>query len=195
MNFKELDQSTKEWLSAQKGSTRSSYKWSWQKFIGYVGKSGDEILESRKNDKNYEWEKIVLDAKTRAIADGMSSNTAVALTTCVRSFFAYHRTPLQFRRTEKRKLTESQNKQEDYRFSIDDLRAMAQVADLAEKYVLVVGKSFGLRAGDFMKLTRGDFEGVIERGVPISIGRFQTHRLGGSGRRDQRRLGRQAGGY
>ena len=56
------------------------------------------------------------------------------------------------------------------------MKKMADVADLTEKYVVVAGKSFGLRAGDFLKLTRGDLESYINRSVPISIGEYATQK-------------------
>jgi hypothetical protein len=53
---------------------------------------------------------------------------------------------------------------------------MADVASLQEKYVVVAGKSFGLRAGDFLALKRGDLEPYIDREVPISIGEYGTEK-------------------
>ncbi len=172
MNF-EGDKATLEWLNAQKASTRSSYKWNWSKFLEMVEMTGDEIIESRKNDEVFHWEKVVYDTKV-ALEQKFSSGTAKAIGTAARSFFAYHRSPLQFRRQEKKRLTEASVVNEDYRFSVDDLRAMAAVANLTEKYVLIVGKSIGLRDGDFRKLTRGDLEPYIDREAPVSIGKLNT---------------------
>jgi len=83
---------------------------------------------------------------------------------------------LQFRRREAARLTEAKRKYEDYRFSGEDLAKMAEFSDLEEEYVVVVGKSFGLRAGDFLKLTRGDLKPYIDRPVPISIGEYATQK-------------------
>ena len=83
---------------------------------------------------------------------------------------------LKFRRTESTRLSEARRKTEDYRFSRDDLKKMADVAGLEEKYVVVAGKSFGLRAGDFLGLTRGDLKPYIDREVPISIGEYGTQK-------------------
>lgn len=79
---------------------------------------------------------------------------------------------MEFRRTESVRLTEARRKYEDYRFSRDDLKKMVDVADLEEKYVVVAGKSFGLRAGDFLKMTCGDLEPYTDRPVPISTGEY-----------------------
>lgn len=172
----EEDKATSEWLNAQKKSTHTTYKIYWQHFLTYIGMTGDEILVARRNDKDYAWEKRVLQVKSWAIEKGFSENTAKALTTAARSFFAYHRMPLQFRRGEKTRLHEAKLQSEDYRFSLTDLKKLYDIADLQEKYVVTVGKSFGLRSGDFIRLTRGDLEPYIEREPPISIGQFATQK-------------------
>jgi integrase len=171
------DKATDEWLSSQKRGTRSTYQTAWKYFIEYAGMNGDRILESRKNDKDFAWEKRVLRFKRWMTEEKrQSDNTAKTGTTAVRSFFAYHRMPLEFRKTEKEKLTEAKRKFEDYRFNREDLKKMADVSDLVEKYVIIAGKSFGLRAGDFLRLRCGDLEPYINREPPISIGEYSTEK-------------------
>ena len=57
------DRATHEWLDATKKTTRATYQTAWKDFIEYAGMSGDEILEDRKSDKDYAWEKRVLGFK------------------------------------------------------------------------------------------------------------------------------------
>ena len=173
----EEDKATSEWLNSMKKSSRATYKTAWKKFREYTGMTGDEILESRKVDKDYEWEKRVLEFKRWMIdVKKHAEKTAVTAASTARSFFAYHRMDLKFRRSESRRLGEAKTKFEDYRFNKEDLAKMASVADLTEQHVVVVGKSFGLRAGDFLALTRGDLEAYIDRPVPISIGEYNTQK-------------------
>jgi integrase len=167
------DNASLEWLNAQKNTTRSTYKWGWKVFTSEVNMTGDEILADRKNDKVFKWEKVVLDMKV-ALEKKFSSGTAKGVGIAARSFFAFHRTPLQYRTGEKRRLAEASNKKEDYRFSVPDLRKMYSVADVKERYILCVAKSTGLRGGDFMELNRGTFESVIDREVPVALGRINT---------------------
>ena len=54
-----------------------------------------------------------------------------------------------FRRQESKKLTENNRKTVDYLFDKEDLTKMALAGNLKERYVLLVGKSVGLRASDF----------------------------------------------
>ena len=171
------DTATNEWLGSMKKSSRHTYQSQWKNFLEFTGKTGDQIFADRQTDKDYAWEKKVIKFRQWLIEKkGLSENTATTAGGTVRSFFAYHRMELKFRRTESRRLSETRRKTEDYRFSRDDLKKMADVASLEAKYVVVAGKSFGLRAGDFLALTRGDLDPYIDRPVPISIGEYNTQK-------------------
>jgi integrase len=172
-----MDKATEEWINSYKKSSKETYKTLWRYFLEFTGLTGDQILESRKADKKYAWEKKVIEFKDWLInIKGQSENSAKTATSTVRGFFSYHRLSLKFRHSESVRLTETKPKFIDYRFSRDDLKKMNDVADLQEKYVLTAGKSFGLRAGDFLKLTRGDLEPYLDRPVPISIGEYATQK-------------------
>jgi integrase len=170
------DPVAEEWLDSQKKSTRTNYKGIWAKFAAYAKMTGKEILASRKEDKECLWEKRVLAFKAFMKDSGFADYTATTAVMAIRGFFSYYRTPLVYRRGESKRLRERTRKTEDYRFSLADLQKMCDVADLTEKYVITAGKSFGLRAGDFMRLTRGDLEPHIESEPPISIGEYKTEK-------------------
>jgi len=172
----ENDKATAEWLDSQKKETMYAYRYSWQFFLKFTELAGDQILKSRKADKEYMWERKTLQFKTWLVQRGLSDHTAVSATTAVRSFFSFYRLDLNFKRTEKARLTEATRKTEDYLFNREDLRKMFDVGDLEERYVLTAGKSFGLRAGDFLRLTRGDLQPYLNRETPISIGVFATRK-------------------
>jgi len=169
------DKAVEEWLNSQKPSTRSGYKTYWKYFVEYVKMNGEQILTDRKNDKEHKWERTVLAFKQWLMDEKKQSQyTATTAAMAVRGFFAYHYVPLQYRPIEGKKLGEHTRKTEDYRFSREDLKKMADVGNLMEKYVVVAGKSFGLRASDFLRLTRGDLEPYLNRELPISIGEIGT---------------------
>jgi len=170
------DKATHEWLNSMKKTSRPTYQSQWKHFLEFTGKTGDQILADRKTDKDYAWEKKVIEFRQWLIDKGLSEHTAATAGGVARGFFAFNRVELKFRRTESIRLTEARRKTEDYRFSRDDLKRMADVAGLEEKYVVVAGKSFGLRAGDFLALTRGDLKPYIDRPVPISIGEYGTQK-------------------
>jgi len=172
-----MDKATEEWLESLKRTTRNTYRYQWKNFLEFTGMTGDEILKSRRLDKEYHWEKKVLEFRDWLLnVKGLSEHTAKTGTGVVRGFFDYHRQALAFRRSESTRLDEARTKYEDYRFSLEDAKKMFDVGDLQERYVLCAGKSFGLRAGDFLKITRGDLEPYIDREIPIAIGKYETEK-------------------
>jgi integrase len=181
IEFQKSDLATTEWIKSLTGSTLKSYSTYWRDFLEFTELNGDQILQSKKVDMKYVWEQKILDFNTWLMKDrkgqrALASGTARAAANAVRGFFTYHRQTLQFRRSEKTKLSEYKPVFEDYRFSREDLKKMCDFANLPEKYIITAGKSFGLRAGDFLMLTRGYFDPYIDRPVPISIGAFRTHK-------------------
>ncbi len=176
---KKIDKASETWLSSQKKTTYWAYKTHIKRFVEFTGLNGDEILADRKKDKEFRWEAKLLEFKTWLMEEqGLNSNSATSTAQAIRGFFAFHRVPLVFQRRETRKLNEHVRKTEDYRFSLEDLRKMDEVTDLQERYVLRAGKSFGLRAGDFLRLTRGDLEPYVKGEPPISIGTYNTQKEG-----------------
>ena len=170
-----LDSATEEWLEAQKRSTTNAYRSLFRKFIDFAEMNGVQILEDRKSDKEHKWEKKVLEFHKK-LKKEKSENYAKTACAAVRSFFEFHYSPLAFRRSEKNRLKEANNLMEDYRFTKDELYKMSFIGGLQEKYIVVVGKSFGLRSGDFLKITRGDLEAYIDREAPICIGKMMTRK-------------------
>jgi len=180
----ENDNATNEWLDKQKRGTRNTYRSAWRFFLKYVGMTGDEILARRKEDLKSEdintqrhWENVLLDYQKHLKEKGDSPNHCRLITSAIRSFFNFHYSPMKFRRTETSKLTGDKSRvTSDYKFTKDELYKMYQSGDLIDKYIITVGKSFGLRAGDFIELTRGHFEPYIDREVPIEIGVVYTQK-------------------
>jgi hypothetical protein len=182
----ENDKATLEWLDSQTSAkTRENYAYAFPFFLKFMQKTGSELLEMRRADvanQTFEVEKHVLACKNWVVKQPYKTNPnklysdahAKAVVTSARSFFAYYRMDLKFRRQETTKLAAAMPVQEKYKFTLDDFRLMYAVADLDEKYVLCGGKTIMLRAEDFVMLTRGDFEPYVNREVPISIGEIPT---------------------
>ena len=169
-----------EFLNAQKKSTRFVYKSMMQKFIEFTKMNGKQIIQSRKLDlqkQTFEWEKKLMEFQTWLIKRAYSetfSKTAVGM---ARGFFAYYRLPIQLRRQESRKLNQVKRKTEDFLFDREDIAKMSMVGNLKEKYVLLVGKSLGLRVSDFTALTFGNFRTLkLDDEPPISLGEICTQK-------------------
>jgi integrase len=144
--------------------------------------SGQEILDSKKKSKNFEWEdeikKFHLWMKTQKNRDGKyySDNATITAVHAVRSFFDYYRTPLILNNNDKRKLNgKPQRVTKDYMLTNTDIEKMAFVGNLREKYIILLGKSLGLRVSDFINLTYGDFRSInLDQEPPIAMGEIQT---------------------
>lgn len=172
------DKASIEWLNSLDADTRKVYKSHWVRFLKFTGLTGDQILADRKADietEAHKWEGKVLEFKRWMMeTQHLGSNTARSAANAVRGFFSFHYKPIVLRPQQSKKLAESHRKTEDYKFSKEDLKKMADVGNLKEQYIVVAGKSFGLRASDFCNLSRGDLSPYIEREVPISIGSINT---------------------
>lgn len=163
------------WLDSQKAKTRGYYKGWFAYFEEFAKMTADEMLADVKTKPAGTYESKILAFKEwLRVEKHRSDYTATAMAMAVRSFFSYHRVALQFRTAEKKRLNERSRSTEDYLFTLDDIRRLDAVADLEERYVLIVGKSLALRAGDFLRLTRSNLETHINNEVPISIGRIET---------------------
>ncbi len=80
-----------------------------------------------------------------------------------------------FVKHEVKKLTERIRVTHDYLFGREDLTKMVLAGSLKERYVLLMGKSMGLRAGDFVKLTFGQFRCLkLDGEPPIAFGEVGT---------------------
>ena len=167
------DVATETWLNDQKTTTRYTYKTIWEKFTTYVKMNGDQILEDRKRDNEKLWEQRVK-AFNKAMRKEYSSNYVKSMMGAIRSFFQYYEMNLRFRRATKRRLAEAHRKTKDYYFTKEELYKMSSVGDIEDQYIVCVGKSFGFRSVDFMRLTRADLEPYIDREPPISIGEYNT---------------------
>jgi integrase len=175
--FDPNDKATKEWLNAQTRLTKKGYGVQMRRIIKFTGMNGNEMLADRINDKTHKWEKTVLAMLQHMKKKGLGDLSARQTTIALRSFFAFHRVPLTMRSHESRRLTKGRRKTEDYRFSREDLVRMDAIGNTEEKYIVTVGKSFGLRAGDFLHLTRGHFDALdLEQKPPISIGEYATEK-------------------
>ena len=175
-----------EFLTSQKKGTQRTYKAFFKHVLKFTGMTGQQILDSKKADKNYEWEKKVITfkqwMKNQKTPQGKnySDNAVNTTVNTLRSFFDYYRTKLDFSQNENRKLNgKAKRVTKDYMLTNENINKMALVGNLREKYIVLLGKSFGLRTGDFITFTYGTFRSLdLDQEPPIFIGEFQTEKEG-----------------
>jgi hypothetical protein len=170
------DTAVNEFLNAQKPSTAHTYKRAMALYLEYTAKTGKELLEEKKADTAFKVEASMFPYKNWLINEKqLSTKTATEAVMTARSFYAFNRMPLIFRKNEANKLKEFHRKTTDYLFDKDDLGKMALVGDLKQRYVLIVGKSVGLRASDFTAFTYSTFRSLkLDSDAPIALGQINT---------------------
>jgi len=95
------------------------------------------------------------------------------------SFFAFHRLNLKFNKPQRNRIWKpAKPVKKYYELTLEDLRRMNQVANPKERYVLLVGKSLGLRAFDFVGLKQSTFEAHLKGEAPVSLGEIYTQKEG-----------------
>lgn len=111
--------------------------------------------------------------------NGLSDNTRATYTHGVRSFFSFHRLDLKFTRQQSRILNrEPKPIIRYYDFTLQDIKRMTRIAKPKERYILLVGRSIGLRAGDFVSLKQGSFLAHFDEEPPCSLGEIWTEKEG-----------------
>ena len=170
------DKFVDEFLDSQtKSGTFKTYKTQMKQYLEFTAKTGQQLIDEKKSDKTFAVENSLLGYRKHLLNKGKSENYAVGSVMAIRSFYDYYRSPLLFRRNESRKLTEKSRTTTDYLFDKEDLAKMALAGNLKERYVLLVGKSIGLRASDFLNLTYGTFRSVkLDNEAPLSLGEINT---------------------
>ena len=185
-----------EWLDSQEGQYKQKCRRTFLKFMAFTKDkyswkevSGDIILskhvENRKSDDKkikYFFDDLIIGFITGIESQGPCHNFAIVQAAMVKSFFTYHREPLQ---VQGKKMKKVETRKRYHAYSRDELVKMVQVGDLEEKAVIMLGTQLGVRVGDFTSLKREpileafkdsngefplEFEVMTEKEDVISIG-------------------------
>ncbi len=178
------DKAVVEWIaSAKSKQTATEYENRWTIWLQYCKVkhmllSGTEQLEDMKkrrqcddNTQKYFYDNEVpnffrwlkTEFRGTKTKKPLSENSALAVTTAVRSFFAYHRYALDIKKDALPSSEKATQTYVDHQFDIYQLRKMFQQGDLKERTILACGKDLWLRAGDFASLSRDLVELTIKR--------------------------------
>jgi len=108
------------WLDSQKMPTKRYYQLWFEEFEQFTGMTADQILADAKTRQNSGyWESKIVEFKSWLVPQKkIRDNSATSTAMWVRGFFAFHRIPLQFRTSKKKRLSEKSRLTEDYYFSL-----------------------------------------------------------------------------
>jgi integrase len=177
-----------DWLNSCKPSVKDQYTMRWAVWIQYAKThglpiNGDLQLEDMKLKRNssdnetkffydnvipqfYNW--ILKDYKSPT-AKQVSDSTALGTVNAVRSFFSYHRYPLQIKKGALPSSEKVKTIMIDHAFTVYELRNIAKIANLAEKTCITAGVNLALRVGDFEKLDRETVQLAIKREEELAV--------------------------
>jgi hypothetical protein len=166
------------------GSKRQNIRaWDyWQKFLG--DKNEEWILDNLDSEDWGEhlinFRKWLSKRKSQKSDRNLSDTTTRMLANTIRGYFTHivgHKLPLtKLQREGLTKVVEMPMK--DYPFSLRTKEQLLRVANPTEDYVVSCGVSFGLRISDFLKITRGMLEPLMDRQLPIQLPPIQTTKKG-----------------
>lgn len=163
-----------KFLSVQKKSTRFTYTSYLRTLKGFSSESGSDMLKHRK-----EWLTRIFEFGHYLGEKGYSGTYVQSCQGCIRGFFASNRKPLEFTKSERAKLRMRSRSTEDFYLTLDHIKTMAQFCgSLSQKFVLIVGKSVGMRSCDFVKLNYGQFRSVEDQldHSPVFLGSIRSQK-------------------
>jgi site-specific recombinase XerD len=193
----------KSWIESYGQGTAKTYSGSIKPFFEFLNETmpldipwtADRIYEDRKitqkmddDAQKYKWEDLTVKysnwLRTRKCRmppyKGLpfSDNAVTAYCIVVRSLFSFMRVPLILNRPQKRALVKTGNiRNIPYHLTLNDIVAMKKQANTKERYILMVGKSIGLRVNDFLGLKQGQFEANLQdKEAPFSLGVIVTQK-------------------
>ncbi len=108
----------------------------------------------------------------------LSDNRTKMLANAIRGYLVHIGATLSLTKKQKLALTKIESMPEkDYPINLNVKQQLMRVADPVEDYVVCAGISFGFRAGDFIKITRGTLKPAHSYGTANSIARdYDTKR-------------------
>jgi len=108
-----------------------------------------------------------------------SDNASKLYANAIRGYLNYVGATLSLTKAQKEALIKIESMPEkDYPFNLRVKEQLMRLANPTEDYIVSAGVSFGLRVGDFVKITRGMLEPLIDEKPPIQLPRIVTKKEG-----------------
>lgn len=179
ISLSNADPVIKAFLDVQSVNTRKTYDCFMRKILEFTkSETGSKMLKESK-----QWTQRIFAFQQWLLGQGYSPKYVTSCCGCLRGFFTHNRKTLDLNKSERAKLKKTSRNSEDYLLDKVDIQKMANVGNLKEKYVLLAGASFGLRAEDFTaEFTYGKLRLAIQKGEenhiepPIPIGKTKTQK-------------------
>jgi hypothetical protein len=176
-SIKKTERNHHTWLANYQGNSLKQNKTSWKYWTQYLGtKDEDWIFENRDIE---DWSSHMVNFHRWLKNKNLSDNTCSVRINTIRGYFKHIGIAVSFSRVQTAEICNIESSPLlDYPFNLKVKEQLLRVSDVTEEYIVSVGISFGLRVGDFSKLTRGMLEPLIEETVPIQLPKIMTKKEG-----------------
>jgi len=163
-----MEMSVQEFLnSISNPRTRKCYNFGLNKFVGWYGKSAEDVLSMRQADLTQKQGENIIDYRNRAarfqreiekfhsnLLKDYSLNSARNMTLGIRQLFRYYQMPVIMRTGSKVSQTFQTSK--NFPLTIEHVRKLFNVANLKERTILSLAVDLGLRISDFLSIKKTD---------------------------------------
>jgi len=172
-----------DWVREHKTkNTFHVYEFGLKKFLGFVGKSGTEIITDAKKrfmsddqqDKDF-WKNRILDFKNSLTKEGLTQNSARTNSTGAVSFFKFYGIVI----TLEKDFWEVQVTLSDFVPTIEQYRQMYQTGDIRANLILSMGLDLAWRIGDIINIKKKDLPDLAqETPIPFEKNTEKSNSLG-----------------
>lgn len=177
------------WLEQYSAGSRRQYERAYDYWLEFLEPHDEQWVLQHRHDEDWgthlsdfrDW----LSGKRKHGTHGelrkavLSDNTTKSMAAAVRSYLKHVGCTIQLTRAQKEHLVRvTETVRHDYPFNLRVKELLMSVADPTEDYIVSCGVSFGLRVGDFLRITRGQLEPLLEQEPPIAMGELPTEKKG-----------------
>lgn len=174
-SIKKEERNHDTWLANYQGHSLKQYRRAWGFWEKYVGDKNESWILANKDTED--WAKHLvnfhrwLKQQPKERGSGiLSDNTAKVMANGIRGYFKHIGITPGLNKVQKTEITNVESTPTmDWPFNLKTKERLLSLATEEEEYVVSAGVSFGLRVGDFRRITRGMLEPLLDREVPIQL--------------------------
>lgn len=181
---KRSERNHETWLADYEGNTYKSYLRVWDLWVKFLEPHDEKWLLENKMSEDWashltafhKW----LGTQPKGRGKGLlSDNSRKIYTNAIRGYLRHVGISTGLSRGQRLQISKVESMpMKDYPFDLRTKMKLLMVADPIEEYIISAGVSFGLRIGDFLLITRGQLEPLLDKEIPIAIGKITTQKEG-----------------
>lgn len=172
------------WLANYQDQSLIQYERAWKYWEKYLGNKDEDWILANKDSEDWgahlvnfhRWVKKQPKQRGRGT---LSDNTAKVYANGIRGYLKHVGIAAGLSKVQRTEITNVESQPTlDYPFDLRVKEQLMRVANPEEEYIVSAGVSFGLRVGDFRRITRGMLEPLLDKEIPIQMPRIMTVKEG-----------------